>query len=150
MSFMQEAAEPLRLRHVAGPHGLCGRASALATHRRGLLRGRLRGWWRRTRQNSANGIRCGCRRPGFARGACRVPDRREKVVHLVEGFESPLGLELLATVHWIVARDHQVAEEDLFERVYAGLERKRQFSAHQIGLAWRTLAQGGWIASVGA
>ena len=30
--------------------------------------------------------------------------RFERVTDLVEGFESPFGLELLATVHWVATR----------------------------------------------
>ena len=85
-----------------------------------------------------------------ARGAPGSRVRCEQVVHLVEGFESPFGLELLATVHWIVTRDHPVGEEDLVERVYAWAERKRQFSAQQIRLARRVLAERGWMASAAA
>jgi len=76
--------------------------------------------------------------------------RCEKVAHLVEGFESPFGLELLATVHWIVTRDHPAAEEDLIARVYAWAERKRKFSLQQIRLARRVLAERGWMAAAGA
>jgi hypothetical protein len=76
--------------------------------------------------------------------------RCEKVAKLVEGFESPFGLELLATVHWIITRNHPVGEEDLIERVYAWAERKRQFSARQIRLARRVLAERGWMASASA
>ena len=31
--------------------------------------------------------------------------RFERVADLVEGFETPFGLELLSTVHWVVARE---------------------------------------------
>lgn len=37
--------------------------------------------------------------------------RMERVARLIEGFETPLGMELLATVHWVA--HHQVVERDI-------------------------------------
>ena len=76
--------------------------------------------------------------------------RFEKVAHLVAGFESPFGLELLATVHWVATREHSTTEDELIAHTYAWAERKRQFSAQQIRLARRVLADRGWIASASA
>jgi hypothetical protein len=67
----------------------------------------------------------------------------------VEGFESPFGLELLATVHW-VTREGVTSEEGVIAKTYEWGERKRQFSRHQILLARRVLAGRGWIESAGA
>jgi len=151
MYFMQEAGEPLRLRHVAGPYG------PYAENLRHVLQA-VEGYY-------VSGYGDGSDAPdkllqivpgavASAQASLEAhPESRarcEKVVHLVEGFESPFGLELLATVHWIVTRDPPVAGEDLIERVHAWAERKRQFSAQQIRLARRVLAERGWIANVGA
>jgi hypothetical protein len=151
MYFMQEAGEPLRLRHVAGPY------SPYAENLRHVLRA-VEGYY-------VSGYGDGGGAPdkilqivpgaiASARASLDAhPESRtrcEKVVHLVDGFESPFGLQLLATVHWIVTRDHPVAEEDLIARVYAWAERKRQFSAQQIRLARRELAARGWMASASA
>jgi hypothetical protein len=148
MYFMQEAGEPLRLRHVARPSG------PYAENLRHVLRA-AEGYY-------VSGYGDGGDKvlqivPGAVASAQASleahPESRarcQKVVHLVEGFESPFGLELLATVHWILTRDHPVAGEDLIARVYAWPERKRQFSAQQIRLARRVLAERGWMASAGA
>ena len=37
--------------------------------------------------------------------------RFERVTKLVEGFESPYGLELLATVHWVMSREGATQHE---------------------------------------
>jgi O-acetyl-ADP-ribose deacetylase (regulator of RNase III) len=71
--------------------------------------------------------------------------RFERVAKLVEGFESPFGLELLATVHWVMSREGAGSEEDAVARTYEWSERKRQFSRHQILLARRVLVERGWI-----
>jgi hypothetical protein len=72
-------------------------------------------------------------------------NRFDRVADLVEGFESPFGLELLSTVHWVVTRDAVRTKEDLIERTYAWDVRKRQFSERQIGLARDVLTRKGWI-----
>ena len=58
---------------------------------------------------------------------------------LVEGFETPFGLELLATVHWVVTRENAATAEDAAAKVYAWNERKKRFSPRQIGIAFETL-----------
>jgi O-acetyl-ADP-ribose deacetylase (regulator of RNase III) len=73
--------------------------------------------------------------------------RFEKVSRLVEGFESPFGLELLSTVHWLATREHLSAVEDLVEGVHSWSERKRQFTSRQILIAKKVLNQHEWLAA---
>ena len=74
--------------------------------------------------------------------------RFERVADLVQGFETPFGLELLSTVHWVVTREKTQTEDEVAARVYAWNERKRRFSPRQIALARDVLAKKGWIAAV--
>jgi O-acetyl-ADP-ribose deacetylase (regulator of RNase III) len=73
-------------------------------------------------------------------------ERFERVADLVNGFESSFGLELLATVHWVVKKEHAETMEDVIRRTYAWNARKKQFSERQIGIAVSVLTQKGWIA----
>jgi hypothetical protein len=66
---------------------------------------------------------------------------------LVEGFETPFGLELLATVHWVASRENATSAEDAVAKVYAWNERKQRFSPRQIGIAFETLRTKGWLAA---
>ncbi len=75
----------------------------------------------------------------------RRPVNGERVSQLVAGFETPFGLELLSTVHWILERDQASSDDELVERTYACSERKRRFSPEQLHLAARTLRDKGWI-----
>ena len=68
-----------------------------------------------------------------------------RVVDLVEGFESSFGLELLSTVHWVMARESPNSLSEVIPRVHAWDERKKMFSARQIRLAANVLAEKGWI-----
>lgn len=71
----------------------------------------------------------------------------ERVADLVKGFESAFGLELLATVHWVVTRQRVADPEEVIKQVYAWNARKRQFTPRQIRLALKTLAEKRWIDS---
>ena len=83
----------------------------------------------------------------------RNPDTRarfDRVTALVDGFESSFGLELLATVHWVVTHESVQKRDDVVERTYAWNERKKRFSPRQIGIAIDRLHGEGWIDDVPA
>ena len=63
----------------------------------------------------------------------------------MEGFETPFGMELLASVHWVATRENASSAKEAAQAVYAWNERKRQFTEPQIALAWRVLADKGWL-----
>ncbi len=70
--------------------------------------------------------------------------RFERVTDLVEGFESPSGLELLATVHWVLESDRPTTSSELVRLTHAWNRKKRRFSAWQIKLAADVLRAKGW------
>jgi O-acetyl-ADP-ribose deacetylase (regulator of RNase III) len=71
--------------------------------------------------------------------------RFERVGKLVQGFESPFGLELLATVHWVSTREGARTSDEAIEKVYAWNEHKQQFTPRQIKLAFEVLQSQGWL-----
>jgi O-acetyl-ADP-ribose deacetylase (regulator of RNase III) len=74
--------------------------------------------------------------------------RMERVLQLVEGFESTYGLELLATVHWIVDRaDSGTSTDEIVAAVRSWSPRKgRMFSRDHILAALHALRDRGWLA----
>ena len=70
--------------------------------------------------------------------------RFDRVSELLKGFESPFGLELLSTVHWLIKHNVASTPSDLVEQTYAWNEGKRKFTARQIGIAAEVLAKKGW------
>ena len=66
-------------------------------------------------------------------------NRFDRVVGLVAGFESPFGLELLATVHWVINEIRTDDTSAVVHATYRWNTRKRQFSERQIELARDTL-----------
>ncbi|MEZ4463988.1 MAG: macro domain-containing protein [bacterium] len=67
-----------------------------------------------------------------------------KVTRLVEGFETSFGLELLATVHWVVAHEGADTPEGAVEATHRWSARKKQFAAEQVALAFHRLHDLGW------
>ena len=77
----------------------------------------------------------------------RTRERFDRVTDLVTGFESAFGLELLATVHWVLTYDRPTSQQALVQHTYAWNKRKRRFSPRQIGLAADVLTRKGWAES---
>ena len=75
-------------------------------------------------------------------------ERFNRVTRLANGFESPFGLELLATVHWVATEPPKPGLEEVIARTYQWNDRKWQFSERQIGIAYRTLEEQGWLEEV--
>lgn len=148
MYFMQEAGEPLRLQYAKAPYG------PYAENLRHVLRA--------VEGHLVSGYSDGGDAPdkqielvpgavkdaeAFLADKHETADRFDRVGKLVEGFETPFGLELLATVHWVASRESATSAEDATAKVYAWNDRKKHFSARQIGIAFEALRSKGWLAA---
>lgn len=72
----------------------------------------------------------------------------ERVSRLIEGFETPYGLELLATVHWAAARSEDPTLEEVTNTVQSWSRRKEHlFGEDHISIAWEHLRDEGWLSS---
>lgn len=69
----------------------------------------------------------------------------KRVVQLVEGFESAFGLELLATVYWVIKKEGAESFEGIKEKVHTWSERKKQFSEQQLQVAYQRLQKQSWV-----
>lgn len=78
-------------------------------------------------------------------------ERIDKVLRLVEGFESAYALELLATVHWVADKEDPRAAEDAeaVARLVGEWSRrkKRMFRPEHVVTAWRRLREEGWLST---
>jgi O-acetyl-ADP-ribose deacetylase (regulator of RNase III) len=72
-------------------------------------------------------------------------ERFERVSRLIHGFETPHGMELLATVHWVASREGARSADEAISKTYAWSRRKRIFQTKQIGLAWQILTNQNWF-----
>lgn len=148
MYFMQEAGEPLRLKYAKALYGPYAENLRHVLH---AVEGRLVSGYSDGGDAPDKEIKLV---PGAVQEAeAFLNDKREtvnrfgRVDKLVEGFETPFGLELLATVHWVATRENAKDAEDAAAKVYAWNERKNRFSRRQIDIAFETLRANGWLAA---
>jgi hypothetical protein len=146
MYFMQEAGEPLRLRYVAALYG------PYAENLRHVLREMEGHYLAGYGQGGEDPTKELTIVPGavedaetFLAANQATRDRFERVADLVHGFETPFGLELLSTVHWIASRAGCTDDDSIVAGTYQWGERKRRFSRRQIELALNALRSGGWL-----
>ena len=149
MYLLQEAGEPLNLRYEARRYG------PYADNLRHVLKA-LEGHFLEGFGDGSSQV--GAAEPirvldGAADEAASVLDgepiveRMERVLDLIDGFESAYGLELLATVHWVGTRDG--VGDDLpavTKKVQKWRRRKeRMFTDMHIEVAWNRLRDEGWL-----
>jgi O-acetyl-ADP-ribose deacetylase (regulator of RNase III) len=148
MYFMQEAGEPLKLQYAKGLYGPYAENLRHVLH---LVEGHL-----------VSGYADGGDAPdkqlelvpgaiddaeSFLTGQVLTRERFDRVADLVEGFETPFGLELLSTVHWVATREGAISADQAVASAYAWNERKKRFSPGQIALALDVLAKKHWLGS---
>jgi O-acetyl-ADP-ribose deacetylase (regulator of RNase III) len=146
MYFMQEAGEPLRLKYVAAPYG------PYADNLRHVLR-QIDGYFISGYADDGDSPDKELSLvPGSTEDAelfllnhAVTRGRFDRVAELVDGFETPFGLELLSTVHWVCTRGRVEDPAEVVSKVYSWNDRKRQFSQRQILLARDMLAKKGWL-----
>jgi O-acetyl-ADP-ribose deacetylase (regulator of RNase III) len=145
--FLQASGESLRLtfvKHKYGPY-----AEAL-NHVLQRIEGHyLRGYGDRSREAAISPMpRASEEARVFLEGDAQAEERLERVSDLIFGFESPYGMELLATVHWIAQEDQAAAVDPdvAVQRVHEWSEHKRvTFRPEHIRTAWERLHQNGWL-----
>jgi hypothetical protein len=147
--FLQEAGEPLRLRYV--PHSFGPYADNL-NHVLQRIEGHFtRGYGDRSAKAEIrlmpNAIECA---KEFLKSKPEAEERLERVKKLIEGFETPYGMELLSTVHWVVKHEKGV-QRDL-ERIRGKVEswNKRKgnvMKPQHIWKAYSRLEQQGWVST---
>lgn len=69
-----------------------------------------------------------------------------KVEELIAGFQSPYGMELLSTVHWVATKERAQNPAQAWEYIQAWNKRKHQLMQPvHIEVAWQQLTELGWI-----
>ena len=80
-------------------------------------------------------------------GHAALAQRIERVAHLIDGFQSPYGMELLATVHWVARHENNVGSaESAIKAVHAWNNRKALLmQPYHVQAAWQRLSEQGWL-----
>lgn len=148
MYFMQEAGEPLRLKYVKALYGPYAENLRHVLH---AVEGHLVAGYADGGDAPEKELTLVPGAMNDAQSFLRThPDTRnrfDRVAALVEGFETPFGLELLSSVHWVAAHEHVRTAREVVQNTYAWGERKRQFSPRQIELAIDVLGKKGWLSA---
>lgn len=152
MYFLQEAGEPLRLQFAKGKYG------PFAKNLHHVLE-RIEGHF-------IVGYGEGTETPGkiveyreeaveraekFLTSRPETQERYERIQSLIDGFETPYGMELLASVHWVVCKENsgeraQVNAGLAVQRLQDWSDRKRQmFRPSHVEVAWNRLKQERWL-----
>jgi hypothetical protein len=81
-----------------------------------------------------------------ANGHEAMAERVRRVGDLIEGFQSPYGMELLATVHWVAQHEGAKTQQEALAAVRAWNDRKKTLMAPEhVAAAWQRLEQTGWL-----
>jgi len=148
MYFLQEAGEPLRLRFTKGHYGPY--ANNLR-HVFNLLEGHfIQGFGDGADSPTKELFLIGNatdQGENYLSGYPETKGRFERVSELISGFETPFGMELLATVHWVAAHEGASTLDELTQGVYSWGRRKQMFDREQIAITWNVLRDLGWLES---
>lgn len=121
--FLQVAGEPLRLnyrKHHYGPY------AENLNHVLQRIEGHfIRGYGDRSKDAQiyllSNAVQ---QAEQFLDSEPSAAERLKQVSQLIDGFETPYGMELLATVHWVMAGENTVEAEKVLDAVRAWNPRK--------------------------
>ena len=150
MYFMQEAGEPLKLKYTKGVYG------PFAQNLHHVLE-RIEGHF-------ITGYGDGREAPGKVieyrldaleeaerslEGRENTQLRFDRLERLINGFETPYGMELLASAHWVAFHEDQKARQGpaaAVQAIHAWNDRKRRiFKAEHIVTAWERLKHQNWV-----
>ena len=149
MYFMQEAGEPLRLTYTKATYGPYAEnlRQVLVRIEGHLVAGYADGGDDPTKPLTIV--------PGAARDAeAFLVQHREtgarfaRVAALTDGFATPLGMELLASVHWLVTKEAATSSTAILAGLRDWNARKRRFTEGQVQSATAALAEQGWITGI--
>jgi O-acetyl-ADP-ribose deacetylase (regulator of RNase III) len=146
MYFLQETGEPLRLDYAKAPYG------PYAKNLRHVLN-RIEGHFvtgygdAEDRPDRKIELRPDAseRAEEFLKTHEKTRERLDRVGNLISGFETPYGMELLSSVHWVAKYEGADSPDEALARTYEWAERKKMFKPDHLQVAWRVLQDKGWL-----
>ena len=150
--FLQSAGQPLRLRYSEGHYGPY--APNLNNVLEPIEGHYIRGYGADQKPETEIELAEGAAEQAakFLSDEPESLERLKRVEKLIEGFETPYGMELLATVHWVATHEGPHGEgparnpEEAIARVHFWNPRKKEtFRPRHIRTAWGQLLDQHWI-----
>lgn len=146
--FLQESGEPLRLRYEAGHYGpYAPNLNKVLERIEGHF---IRGYGDSQKPDVEIELLAGAveQADEFLKTQDESLHRLGRVSEVIRGFETPYGMELLASVHWVArhAEPPAMNAPAAVTQIHAWNQRKRQmFQDEHIKVAWRALADNQWL-----
>ena len=150
MYLMQEAGEPLKLKYVKGVYGPYAQNLHHVLER---IEGHFITGYGDGREVPGKVIEYRADAVGEAEAAltnrAETHTRFDRVQELFSGFETPYGLELLASVHWVATHEDAAARQDsttAVQLIHSWNDRKRRlFKTDHIKAAHARLSDHSWL-----
>ena len=81
-------------------------------------------------------------------GNDQLRDRVQRVAQLIDGFQTPYGMELLATVHWVATNEASARDPDTALAAIQNWNPRKKLlmKPTHVAAAWQRLQEGAWIA----
>jgi O-acetyl-ADP-ribose deacetylase (regulator of RNase III) len=154
--FLQEAGEPLRLKYEPGHYGpYAANLNKVLEVMEGHF---IRGYGDQQKPDAEIELLPGAvdEASCYLEGKSESLARLERVGWLIEGFETPYGMELLSTTHWVARRGGPKSggvpaadTDEAIAQIHDWNPRKQQvFKPDHIRTAWGQLAQQGWLCEI--
>lgn len=146
--FLQEAGESLRLRYEGGLYGPYAPNLNKVLE---VLEGHfIRGYGDSQRPDVEIELLPGAAGVAeeFLKDRPGHQERLDRVSKLISGFETPYGMELLSSVHWVATHvDTPAADADSAVQLIASWNERKQrmFLPRHIRVAWERLAEQEWV-----
>ncbi len=147
--FLQEAGESLRLEYQAHKYGPYAENLNHVLQR---IEGHfIRGYGDRSAKAEIQLLPKAVERANeYLKSKPDAEEHLERVKKLIEGFETPYGMELLSTVHWVVKHEPSIQGdlEAIGAKVASWNQRKKDLMKPQhIRKAYSRLEQQGWLST---
>jgi len=145
--FLQVTGEPLRLNYVKHKYGPYAENLNFVLQ---LLEGHfIRGYGDRSVRASIRLLNsAGEEASRFLADNQEAFRRLERVGQLIEGFETPYGMELLSSVHWVASAGDEPAQtaEQVVDQIFAWNAHKiKTFKTSHVHKAWQRLVEQSWL-----
>ncbi|MDY6906029.1 MAG: macro domain-containing protein [Thermodesulfobacteriota bacterium] len=145
--FLQEAGEPLQLNYVKQKYGPYAENLNFVLQR---IEGHfISGYGDRSRKAFIQLLPGAVEQAeGFLANDSEARERLDRVAALIEGFETPYGMELLASVHWVCRKEEDCARhaEAASEKIFKwNTHKNKTFKANHIHKAWARLSEQKWL-----
>jgi O-acetyl-ADP-ribose deacetylase (regulator of RNase III) len=145
--FLQIAGEPLRLSYVKHKYGpYAENLNFVLQHIEGHF---IRGYGDRSSKASIRLLPSAVEKAeSFLKKIPDAHNRLERVEKLIDGFETPYGMELLSSVHWVCTEKKNPAQnvDEAAEKIFNWNDHKRKtFKRSHIVKSWDRFHEQKWL-----